>query len=212
MKNLILALFAILFLPLSFSIASAAPAVAAPNISQLQGMVVIRGKTGFQHAYHGMQLKKGDEIRTGRSGRAYIDFPDNSRVKLGSRARFVVQDWQQDDGVFSSALKIFQGAFRYTAKAIGNGLRKRNTTVTTRTAVLGVRGTDFWGRVKNDETFFLLIEGEVSLSPRFGQTITYNHAGAAVQITATEISAPKELSSESIAPLAAETEIAESTL
>jgi len=109
-----------------------------------------------------MKLKKGDTIYTGRRGKVYIDFPDNSRVKLGAKSRFQIQSWGNKQGIFTSALNIFQGAFRYTTGLI-RGYTARQTTVTTKNAVLGVRGIDFWGRVEEDKTFFLLLEGEVSL-------------------------------------------------
>ena len=48
------------------------------------------------------------------------------------------------------------------------------STVTIRTAVLGVRGTDFLGRVEEDKTFFLLLEDEVSLTSIHGEEMIYN--------------------------------------
>ncbi len=179
-----------------------------PTIARILGNVKVFRKNRFERAYRGMKLQKGDEIRTGRRGRAYIDFPDNSRVKLGNRSRFLVRDWgKTDEGIFTSTLRIFQGAFRYTAGLLTSGYAKRRTSLTTRTAVLGVRGTDFWGRVGKDKTFFLLLEGEVSLAPRYGEEIVYNDAGKAVNINNSNISEPEALTMETILPLAAETEI-----
>ncbi len=181
--------------------------VESPTIARVLGDVKVFRKNRFEQAYSGMKLKKGDEIRTGRRGRAYIDFPDNSRVKLGIRSRFLIRDWNKQEGIFSSTLRIFQGAFRYTAGLLTSGMTARRTSLTTRTAVLGVRGTDFWGRVGKEKTFFLLIEGEVSLAPRYGEPIIYNEAGKAVNINNSSISEPEALTAEDIAPLAAETEI-----
>ncbi|HID36604.1 MAG TPA: hypothetical protein EYP39_04400 [Ghiorsea sp.] len=181
--------------------------VESPTLARVLGPVKVFRKNRFERAYPGMKLKKGDEIRTGRRGRAYIDFPDNSRVKLGIRSRFLIRDWNEKEGVFSSTLRIFQGAFRYTAGLLTSGMTARRTSLTTRTAVLGVRGTDFWGRVGKDKTFFLLLEGEVSLASKYGETIVYNEAGKAVNISKSTISEPQALTMEDIAPLAAETEI-----
>lgn len=177
-----------------------------PAISRLMGDVKILRDNKYIRATYGMALQSGDTIYTGRRGKVYIDFPDNSRVKLGSRARFQITDWGQHQGVFTSALNIFQGAFRYTAGLI-RGFSARQTTVTTRTAVLGVRGTDFWGRVKNDTTFFLLIEGEVSISPIDGEKVIYNQTLHAVSIAPKSISTAQPLSMDVITPLAMETEI-----
>ncbi len=182
--------------------------VETPTVARVLGDVKVFRKNRFERVYRGMKLRKGDEIRTGRRGRAYIDFPDNSRVKLGNRSRFLVRDWgKTDEGIFSSTLRIFQGAFRYTAGILTSDLTARRISLTTRTAVLGVRGTDFWGRVGKDKTFFLLLEGEVSLTPKYGEKIIYNDAGKAVNINKSSVSEPEKLSTETILPLAAETEI-----
>jgi len=86
-----------------------------PAFSKLQGSVKVLRNHHYLNASYGMKLQKGDVIYTGRRGKVYIDFPDNSRVKLGSKARFQVQNWENKQGIFTSALNIFQGAFRYTA-------------------------------------------------------------------------------------------------
>jgi ferric-dicitrate binding protein FerR (iron transport regulator) len=177
-----------------------------PAISRLLGDVKVLRANKYMRATYGMALQKGDTIYTGRRSKVYIDFPDNSRVKLGSRARFQIRNWGKKDGIFKSSLNIFQGAFRYTAGLI-RGFTARQTTVTTRTAVLGVRGTDFWGRVEEDKTFFLLLEGEVSLTPIHGEKIIYNQALHAVNINEKGVSKPQSLDMATIAPLAAETEI-----
>jgi len=213
MKQIVPLLLAIILFGLTAQKASADNIngiVETPTITRVLGAVKVFRGNRFERGFRGMKLQPGDEIRTGRRGRAYIDFPDNSRVKLGNRSRFLVRDWgKTDDGIFTSTLRIFQGAFRYTASILSTGFSKRRVSLTTKTAVLGVRGTDFWGRVGNDKTFFLLLEGEVSLAPRYGEEIIYNEAGKAVNINKSNISEPEALSNEMIQPLAAETEIEE---
>lgn len=208
---LILCLFTVLISLTQPASTWAADTIKNPTITRMIGEVnILRGKS-FIRASMGMPLQRGDEVRTSRRGKIYIDFPDNSRVKLGNFARFQVRDWQENEGIFSSILRVSQGAFRYTAGLLRAGLKQRNTELSTRTAVLGVRGTDFWGRVGQDNTFFLLLEGSVTLAPRLGDSITYNQAGFAVNIDNNEISEPSALKQVEIAPLAAETEIATET-
>jgi len=179
----------------------------APTIQNMQGLVVVWNQHGFTPAEIGMKLQQGDEIRTGNGGKAYIDFPDNSRVKLGSRSRFIIQQWEINDHIFSSTLRMLQGAFRYTAHQLIGSLHQRRTQFQTRTVVLGVRGTDFWGRAEDEQTFFLLLEGKVTLSPYSQSPIPYDKAGYAVDIQTNHISEPRRLSMQEITPLAEETEI-----
>jgi len=206
-KVLVLCLLVVVSALVPLQSSWAAEPIKNPTITRMVGEInILRGKS-FIKGVPGIVLQRGDEVRTSRRGKAYIDFPDNSRVKLGNFARFQVRDWQENEGIFSSILRVSQGAFRYTAGLLRNGLKQRNTELSTRTAVLGVRGTDFWGRVGKDNTFLLLLEGSVSLAPRLGDSITYNSAGFAVNIDNDNISEPSAFTGEDIAPLAAETEI-----
>lgn len=180
--------------------------ISVPIIAQVYGSSFIKHQGQYVRAKVGMELAKGDEVLTSARSKIYIDFPDQSRVKLGVRARFVVHDWHGSaQGVFESSLSILSGAFRYTAHAL-KAWKHRKTTIYTNTAVLGVRGTDFWGRVDSDDTFFLLLEGSVSLATKDGESITFNQAGYVVHIQ-DSISSPQAFPTEKIAPLAAETEI-----
>jgi hypothetical protein len=199
--------FALITLCFLMPLSVQAGELTAPTIKQMQGLVVVVGKSGFQRAHIGLRLHAGDEVRTGRNGKAYIGFPDNSRVKLGVRSDFLIQEWQIEESIFSSTLRMLKGAFRYTAGALQSGLTRRQTTFKTNTAVLGVRGTDFWGRVDDNKTFFLLIEGSVQVAHPFEQPMVYDKAGYAIDIQADSISNPQALTMDEIAPLAAETDI-----
>jgi len=183
-----------------------ADALSAPMVSEVMGSVFIKHQGKYSRATKGMLLAQGDEVRTAARSKVYLDFPDQSRIKLGVRSRFVVHDWTvSNKDVFTSSVSILKGAFRYTA-GILNGWKNRKTTIYTKTAVLGVRGTDFWGRVQSDNTFFLLIEGSVMLSTKKGKPILYDQAGYVVNIQ-DEISAPQAFPAVKIGPLAAETEM-----
>ncbi len=120
----------------------------------------------------GEQLAASDVIETGDNGRVHLRLADDSIVKLGSGARFTLDRLAipaQPDGVFSGALSVLRGAFRFTTDAAARFRYQRNLTVKIATVTVGVRGTDLWGRSNDESDLVCLIEGRISVDhPRAG--------------------------------------------
>lgn len=147
-----------------------------------------------------MALKEGDEIITNTNARAYLFFPDRSRIKLGENSRFVIQQFKETPGRFESILNPIVGAFRYTAEKIN---KARQTDIQIKTATIGIRGTDIWGRVGGDEAFVVLIEGNVSVDDRD----TQRYLDSFRSVYNAENQKMEEVSLETLLEYAAETEI-----
>ena len=97
----------------------------------------------------GMALSSGDTLLTGQGARVLLKAADGSAIKLGENARLQVSGLaQQRDGqsLFSAALDVAKGAFRFTTSALAQ-LRARDVTVRVSGATVGIRGTDVWGKV-----------------------------------------------------------------
>ncbi|MCG8432950.1 MAG: FecR domain-containing protein, partial [Gammaproteobacteria bacterium] len=114
----------------------------------------------------GSLLLSNDVIRTGPGGRVHVDLPEGSRVKLGEQAELNLAqaENQTDDqgSFFRGVLNVLKGAFRFTTLAIGRD-RRRSVDVSIGVLTAGIRGTDIWGRSKDDEDLLILIEGEIEL-------------------------------------------------
>ena len=88
-----------------------------------------------------------DKLTTGTNARAEVRFHDGSSVTLGQQTVFLVHEFHHDEGDESvhAVLEITDGAFRATTSKIFKAHPKNLFEVRTATAVIGARGTDFWG-------------------------------------------------------------------
>lgn len=116
----------------------------------------------------GYIMRAGDMLRTGAGGRAQVDLPEGSRVKLGEqadfRARRIVEREDEEGGFFSGALDVLKGAFRFTTGLAGKERRRSIDITVGGTVTAGIRGTDIWGRSGDDGDFVVLLEGRIEMS------------------------------------------------
>ena len=121
----------------------------------------------------GASFNVGDSIRTGDGSTAVVQLADGSHVKLAANTegrldeqrRFQVRATAAaiDDGLVAATLRLLSGSVEVLATKV---LRARPLEVSTPTAVIGVRGTNY--RVRNDVT-------------------PGANGGAAVDVSATEV-------------------------
>ena len=105
-----------------------------------------------------------ETVATGETARLEVTFTDNTRLTL-------------DNYVFDSAARRgtikfgLVGAFRFVSGQVSK-LASADVSVTTPVAVVGIRGTEFWGGSIDDQALgVFLIEGSVSVSNGAGQQI-----------------------------------------
>lgn len=112
----------------------------------------------------GMELRSGDEVKTGAGSRLYIKLAEGSLVKLGENASLRLIDLQPDRGGFvKAALNVLEGAFRFTTDALVKG-RRREVSIRVATVTAGIRGTDLWGKSDSaDRQIICLIEGQIEV-------------------------------------------------
>jgi len=113
----------------------------------------------------GMELRAGDELRTGGGSRLVVRLAEGSRVKLGENAKLSLTEIEPDaGGFFKSAMKVLEGAFRFTTDALVKS-RRREVRITVRQVTAGIRGTDLWGRSTEAKQIICLIEGKIEVHP-----------------------------------------------
>ncbi len=112
-----------------------------------------------------------DVITTGGEARVEITFMDGTRIALGENARL-----QIDEFVFQPAstrlgldLAII-GAFRFVTGQIGK-VPHDDIRVRTPVAIIGIRGTDFFGGLIDGQYGVVLFEGAVSVANPQGEAI-----------------------------------------
>src|SRR4028119_1040648 len=111
----------------------------------------------------------GDRLQTGPQGEAQLQFIDETRLVVGPNASPTIDSFiVKEKSVQQFTLSAAKGAFRFFS---GNSA-KSAYSITTPTAILGVRGTQFDFTVLPDgETEFVLIHGEATICDKFGNCI-----------------------------------------
>ena len=108
----------------------------------------------------GTRLQARDRLRTGDNARVRIKMGEGSAVKLGERAQFAIEA-AEETNVFRAGLAVLAGAFRFTTDKLAD--RKRDVTIKAKTVMVGIRGTDLWGKSSGDRDLVCLLEGRISV-------------------------------------------------
>lgn len=152
---------------LSSTLVDTAHAAPAAQVYRLQMPVWIE-RLGQRYPLRpDMELRENDVVETGASGRVWIKFSDESLLKIGSETRLEIDDLDLDLGnkrILEGILRFIGGVFRYTAAPADNR-SERNLSIRLATMTVGIRGTDIWGRVKQDNSLVCLIKGKIKVQP-----------------------------------------------
>jgi hypothetical protein len=153
---------------------AATSATAASPIGKIDSLVspafLERGGLSVP-ASAGTDLYAGDKLRTGRGARLLLQLGEGSAVRLGENAVFEVNQAERRGGVFNAALSVVEGAFRFTTRA-ATKLQPRDVRISVaRNATIGIRGTDLWGRGRNDKDIVCLIEGKIDVTGNNNKTL-----------------------------------------
>ena len=111
-------------------------------------------------------------VSTGETARLEVTFTDNTRLTLGEKAKLTLDTYVFDSAAGKGAIKFgLAGAFRFVSGQVSK-LASADVSVTTPVAVVGIRGTEFWGGPIDDQVLgVFLIEGAVSVSNAAGQQV-----------------------------------------
>ena len=164
MKRILGILFAALLAGAAVQ-AAAAPAALVEGV-QMPAWVERTVVGGFRRIplAPGMELRGGDEVKTGAGSRVYLKLAEGSLVKLGENASLRILEIAPDrGGFFRAALNVLEGAFRFTTDALARE-RRRDVSIRVATVTAGIRGTDLWGKSdREDRQVVCLIEGRIEV-------------------------------------------------
>jgi hypothetical protein len=109
-------------------------------------------------------------VSTGDAARLEVTFADNTRLTLGEKARLTLDNYVFDSAAGRGTIKFgLVGAFRFVSGQVSK-LASADVRVTTPVAIVGIRGTEFWGGPIDDQALgVFLIEGAVSVSNAAGR-------------------------------------------
>jgi hypothetical protein len=110
----------------------------------------------------GAELQANDKVVTGANARLLVKLAEGSSLKLGENAQLRIAEVRTRDNVFTAAMNVLAGAFRFTTDVVAKA-RRREVSITVATVTAGIRGTDFWGKAAADRDIVCLIEGRIEL-------------------------------------------------
>lgn len=132
----LLTLLALLALP--------AAADSAGHIKRLEGDVrIVRNKQTLP-ATPGSEVLTGDRLVTGANGSVGLTTSDNTRLALGPNSHLVLDNYAYNQATQQGniAVRFLKGSFAVITGLIAK-LTPQNMKVTTPTATIGIRGTEF---------------------------------------------------------------------
>jgi hypothetical protein len=146
-------------------LASAQPAAVVEGV-QMPAWVERGGQR--QPIVPGMVLQPGDVIQTGPGSRLLVRMSERSLVKLGENGQLRFTELSPTKELFRAALGVLEGAFRFTTD-VAQKNRRRDVRITVATVTAGIRGTDLWGRSRDNTEIVCLIEGAIEVGAQ-GET------------------------------------------
>jgi hypothetical protein len=124
----------------------------------------------------GMALKSGDAVKTGAGSRALVKLSEGSVVKLGENGSLQISEISpQKDRFFRAALRVAEGAFRFTTNVLSKA-RRRDVSIRVATVTAGIRGTDLWGKSSGERQTVCLIEGKIEVGAEGEKPVTMDQA------------------------------------
>lgn len=162
---------------------------AAAVIESVSGEVSLEVGGASSTLAANQRIEGGATIRTGSTGRALLRFDDGQLTALNGNTTFSVGSYRFDsarpeDG--SVAMSLLRGALRMVTGLIGQ--RNRNGfALSTPTATIGIRGTDFLVAVQ-EPTYFTVRQGAIAASNSAG-SVTFAAGQTGIVATATSLPA-----------------------
>ena len=144
----------------------------------------------------GLPLKEGDRLTTSEGASAIVKLQDGTRMTVRPNSEMVIQQYQFKESApdNSMVMQLLRGGFRAITGLISKNA-PNSARVVTKTATIGIRGTDFDARLcatdcKADSAKVAeqpknnVIQASAKLVTALGQVVALDAAGARRQLVA----------------------------
>ena len=138
-------------------------------VSRIQGEAIGTNGNATRPLSPNSSVFLNDVVSTSDAARLEVTFTDNTRLTLGEKANLTLDTYVFDSAAGSGTIKFgLVGAFRFVSGQVSK-LASADVRVTTPVAIVGIRGTEFWGGPIDDQVLgVFLIDGAVSVSNAAG--------------------------------------------
>lgn len=163
----------------------AAATTSAGEVTLLRGVVTATQDGKTLRLYRGAAVIVGDRLRTGKNARLKLRMIDGTEITLGENSEFIVREYEMNEsaGVGIGALELTRGFFRAITGKITR-LRENSFAVKTPLAVIGVRGTDFWGEQSAERFRVAMLSGTAIVVSNDYGSVEITAAGFGTEVTA----------------------------
>ncbi|MCG8333363.1 MAG: FecR domain-containing protein [Proteobacteria bacterium] len=167
--------FAVWFL-LSTVFAYADSLVEAGLVKAMSGKASAVNQGESRNLKKGSKLYSGDRIFTGNKTRLKIEMQDGAGLTLGNNTDFLIEEFRYNTntGAGVSLYRFARGFFRAVSGKLAR-LKTNHVKYRTNLAVIGIKGTEFWGGFWDGGKF------EVALLK--GKGVVISNRGGEVEIT-----------------------------
>ncbi len=180
---------AVLLLTVASHTYAAAPTLGG-EITLLKGPATVTQDGQTVRLYPGASVIVGDQLRTGKGARLKLRMIDGTEISLGENTEFIVREYEMRESAGIGVLELTKGFFRAVTGKITK-LRDNSFQVKTPLAIIGVRGTDFWGEQHPSRLRVAMLSGTaITVSNDYGK-VEITEAGFGTSITAAN-QAPRE--------------------
>ena len=172
------------------------------SVTDVFGTAAVFRETQENTAVLDFGIESYDDVRTA-AGRIELEFLDKSILKLTEHSEIIIDEFVYDPDPTKSklALNFASGTARFITGALGT-IDKDNIRITTPTAEIAIRGTDFTATVDElGRTLIILLpdefgdaSGEIVVSSMMGQVVLNKpYQATTVSLAEKEPSSPKIL-------------------
>lgn len=188
--QIIIILVAFLGVLLTPLLALAGPEIGTVTRLQNSATVIRDGQTIPLKS--GSVIQENDEIVSAKEARVEITFSDETKLTIGGNSTLIIDRFLYDPkkSVGRILLDAAQGPFRFISGGIGK-MKDKRAEVKTSSAIIGIRGTDFWGGPSAGVYGIFLIDGIIVVRNAEGGRIL-TASGTGVNLTGATV-APGEV-------------------
>jgi hypothetical protein len=142
------------------------------SISRIQGEASGTRGTATRPLGLNASVFLNEAVSTGEAARLEVSFADNTRLTLGENAKLTLDAYVFSPTAGRGTIKFrVVGAFRFLSGQLSK-LVNSDVNVTTPSANIGIRGTEFWGGPIDGQSLgVFLVQGAVSVSNAAGEQI-----------------------------------------
>lgn len=157
----------------------------AGEIDRIQGSAVATLGSFSRPLRLGSEVFVGDRLVTADASRLRIRFLDGAVMSLGDNSSMIIESYEIEGDEPKALLDVVHGVFLAASGAIAR-IRTDAFRVSTPSAVLGVRGTEVWGRQSGAELEVAFLSGTAIIVSNPAGAVAMTEPGSGLKVVTGE--------------------------